>query len=142
MIDIESVVFTEISNAVAKSFPDAKVQGEYVETPETYPYISFVESDNYVNTATRTLNKIENHVNLMYECNIYTNQEGTKKSQAKAIAKVIDETMATLGFTRTFCNPIPNINRTIYRMVIRWQAIVSDGVEDKNGNTVHKIYSK
>lgn len=142
MIDIESAVFTAVYDAVKAKFPDAEICSEFVEQPEKFPLVSLVEADNYTHTGTRSLSKIENHADVMYECNVYTNNGGTKKSQAKEIANVIDETMAQLGFTRTLRNQIPNINRTIYRIVMRWTAVVGNGVENDNGDTVHQIYSK
>lgn len=142
MIDIENAVFTAVYNAVTSKFPDAEMCSEFVEQPEKFPLVSFVEADNYTHGGTRSLSKIENHADVMYECNVYTNKVGIKKSQAKEIASVIDETMAQLGFTRTLRSQIPNINRTIYRIVMRWTAVVGSGVNDDNGNTVHQIYSK
>ena len=142
MIDVESAIFTEVKNAVLAKYPDMQIDSEYVESPESFPCVSFVEADNYIHASTRSLSKIENHADVMYECNIYTNKAGVKKSQAKAIADIIDNAMCRLGFTRTLRNQIPNINRTIYRIVMRWTGVVSAGVIDDNGNTVHQIYSK
>ena len=56
-----------------------------------------------------------------------------KKSECKAIAAFVDEQFAALGFTRTYLNPVPNMDdATIYRMTGRWIATVG------SDNTVYR----
>lgn len=67
---------------------------------------------------------IENAVSLMYECNIYTNRSGHKKQDANAILQTLNNAFEGIGFTRTFCNPIANLqDATIYRIVVRFQGV-------------------
>ena len=76
---------------------------------------------------------MENHVDVMYELNIYSNKTKGKKSECKVIAAFIDSIMSSLGFDRIMLTPIPNMeDATIYRMAGRYKAIVS-----KN-NTIHR----
>ena len=81
------------------------------------------------NTAydrTQTSGSVENHASLMYEVNVYSNKQSGKKSECKAIATLIDNELATLGFSRTMLQPIPNMDdATIYRMTGRYTAVIS-----------------
>ena len=60
--------------------------------------------------------------------------------EAIASAKVIDEAMQGMKFTRIMLNQIPNIDQRIYRIVGRYRAIVSEGLKQSDGKTIYQIY--
>lgn len=127
MIDVENEIFTEIAKAVRGEFPKAYVTGEYVRTPPSFPCISIEERDNYPFRRTQTSTSLEKHAVIMYEVNVYSNKKSGKKSECKAITKVIDETFERLGFYRRMLTPVPNLeDATIYRITGRYQAVVGD----------------
>lgn len=124
MIDIESDVFDAVATALRAAHAGIYVVGEYVPAPSRFPAVSIVEADNRVVENMRTL-KIETAVSVMYEVNVYSNKASGKKSEAKSIAATLDEVFASIGFTRTLRNQVPNLNdATIYRIVCRYEAIV------------------
>ena len=126
MIDIESEVFSIVANAVRTAYPDAYVVVEYVKSPTRFPSVSIVEMDNTAYDRTQTSDNLENHSELIYEVNIYSNKTSGKKSECKAIASLIDNEFATLGFSRIMLQPIPNLeDATIYRMTGRYKGVVS-----------------
>lgn len=134
MIDIESFLFSKIATVLREKY-DVFVSGEYVDSPARFPAVTIVESDNSVLQKMRTeAPNLENAVSLMYEVNVYTNSVGYKKSEAKDIMETIDNEFSKMGFTRTMCNPVSNLqDATIYRIVARYE-----GVADKN----FRIYTK
>lgn len=124
MIDIENDVFDTVAKALREAHAGIFVTGEYALTPPKLPAVSIVEADNRILERMRTLN-IENAASVMYEVNIYSNKASGKKSEAKAIASTVDNTFASIGFTRTMRNQVPNLNdATIYRIVCRYEATV------------------
>ena len=126
MIDIESAVFNTVVTKVREQFPDIYMVGEYVKSPSSFPAVSFVEMDNAIRTETMDSGSNENHANVMYEVNVYSNKTTGKKSECKAIIALIDQEMLALGFVRVTLTPVPNMNdSTIYRMVGRYRATVS-----------------
>ena len=126
MINVENEIFNIIANAVRTAYPGALVVGEYVKAPPRFPCISIEESDNSAYDKTQTSGSLENHASVTYEVNIYSNKASGKKSECKAIASLIDNEFATLGFSRTMLQPIPNgEDATIYRMVGRYIGVVS-----------------
>ena len=126
MINIENEVFDSIATAVRNEYPDAYVVGEYVKTPSQFPCVSMVEIDNVAYERTQSSGSLENHADVTYEVNIYSNKTSGKKSECKAIASLIDNEFATLGFSRTMLQPIPNVDdATIYRMLGRYRGVVS-----------------
>ncbi len=133
MIDIETEVFNAVATEVRAEYPSIYMVGEYVKSPSSFPCVSLVEIDNQVYRNSRTSSEIENHAQVMYEVEVFTNDTKGKKTKCKAIIALIDDVMKSLGFTRTLLNPIPNEeDATIYRMVGRYRAIV-----DAN-NTIYR----
>lgn len=126
MIDIETEVFNIVSKKVREEYPKVYMTGEYVKSPPSFPCISLIEVDNQIYRNTRTTECIENHVQVLYEVNVYSNKISGKKAECKAIISLIDKEMEALGFTRTLMNPVPNEEEaTVYRIVARYRAIVS-----------------
>ena len=134
MIDIENEVFDRVAKRVREQFPDIFMVGEYVSSPSSFPAASLIEMDNSVRETTVDSGSNENHANVMYEVNVYSNKTVGKKSECKAIIALIDEEMTAMGFARSTITPIPNeYDSTIYRMVGRYRAAVSAD---------HKIYRR
>ena len=126
MINVENEIFNIIATAVRDKYPDAYVVGEYVKTSSRFPCISVVEIDNSAYDKTQSSDSLENHADLTYEVNIYSNKSSGKKSECKEIASLIDDEFATLGFSRTMLQPIPNVDdATIYRMLGRYKGVIS-----------------
>ena len=126
MIDIESMVFDRVATRVREQFPNIFMVGEYVSSPSSFPAASLVEMDNVIRETTIDSYSNENHVNVMYEVNVYSNKTTGKKSECKSILALIDEEMTAMGFVRSTLTPVPNeYDSTIYRMVARYRAAVS-----------------
>ena len=127
MINIENEIFTIVANAVRSVYPDIYMVGEYVKIPSKFPCVSLIEMDNSVYDKTQTTDKLENHVSVMYELDVYSNKTSGKKSECKDIVALVDKEMSALGFSRTMLQPIPNLDdATIYRMKGRYMAVVSE----------------
>lgn len=134
MIDIENAVFNRVVTKVREVFPDIFMTGEYVKSPPSFPAASLMEMDNSTRIETIDSGSNENHANVMYEINVYSNKTVGKKTECKAIIALIDEEMLAMGFSRSTLTPVPNENdSTIYRMVGRYRAAVS---------STHEIYRR
>lgn len=126
MIDIEKDIFNIVAKAIRSVYPDIYISGEYVKSPPRFPAVSLIEMDNLAYARTQSSDSVENHAELMYELNVYSNKKSGKKSECKAIASLIDNELAALGFSRTMLQPIPNMDdATIYRILGRYRAVVS-----------------
>ena len=130
MIDIENSVFNRAVTRVREVFPDIFMTGEYVSSPPYFPAASLVEMDNSTRVDTIDSGSSENHANVMYEVNVYSNKTSGKKSECKAIIALIDEEMLAMGFSRVSLTPVPNeYDSSIYRMVGRYRATVSSDMK-------------
>lgn len=127
MIDIENLVFDRVASRVREQFPNIFMTGEYVKSPSSFPAVSLVEMDNSIRESTVDSGSNENHANVMYEVNVYSNKTTGKKSECKAIIALIDTEMTAMGFVRSTLTPVQNeYDSTIYRMVGRYRAAVSN----------------
>ena len=127
MIDIENEVFTRVAKVLREKFEGVKVYGdEGSRIIATFPAVTLVETDNAAYERTMTSDLAENHVELLYTANVYSNKTSGKKAECKAIMAEINEVLTGLGFVRTSCQPVANLqDGTIYRMTARFTAVVS-----------------
>lgn len=140
MIDIESGIFDRVKSAILSKFPNAFVESTYVDRPSSFPCVSLAEFDSVANTRTIEISGEVKHENITYECNIYVNGNGMK-GKAKQIADIVDTVMSSMGFRRTMRSQIPNIERTIYRIVMRFSGTVAQGIK-KGDDTFYRIYKQ
>ena len=137
MIDIENKVTDTIIRAVKNDYPSAVVEDRFNPTPSALPYAAVYELSNTTYTQSRDNLNRELYANITYEVQVFANDK-YKKATAKAIADLIDSEMLSMGFVRTFKNPIPNVDRTIYRIAMRYAAIVQEGIQtDKDTITYY-----
>ena len=75
----------------------------------------------------------------MFQADVYDNNVDNKKENCKDIAIRLDTIMQGMGFTRTLCEPITNLeDSTIYRITMRFTAVVSKLME----GDIHYVYDK
>ena len=126
MIDIESELFTNRASKLRDRF-GAKftVYGETVLAPSEFPCACIEESDNYAYSQSQDSGSNENHAELVYDVNVYSNKRNGKKAECKEILAVIDEYFTGIGFSRTTKNPISLDDATKYRLFARYSAVAS-----------------
>ena len=122
MIDCENEVYTRIARILRDKFPGINIAGEYVNAPSSFPHVSITQSDNSV--VSEQMTGSAEMAQVMFEINIYSNKADGRKTERKAIAKVIDDVMFKMNFKRMALTPIPNMeDATIYRIVARYRAM-------------------
>lgn len=133
MIDIENLVYTNVRTAVKGFKPLASVSGTYTDVPSSFPHVSIEETDNAVLSSTLSTSDREYAANLTYTVNIYTNT-ATAKSDAKELAAVVNDAFSDMGFVRSMKQEMPNIDRTIYRLILRFHGTVWKGISGEEGH--------
>lgn len=121
MIDKENDVFTAISTGLRKKYKGIYIVGtELTTSPPRFPAVSFIQTNNSVRNEYSTFDHLENVVKEDYKAEVYSNLEKGKETQTKEITMEISDILQTLGYERTFCEPIANIDATIARRVSRF----------------------
>lgn len=141
MIDIENKVLSVVREAVLAKYPTASVYGEYVETPETFPCVTVVEDTNYTYVYTKDEQLMEHQCEVQYSVNVYSDKQTGAKLEARAILAVADEAMQNMKFWRTMSRQVPNVDRTIYRVIARYRAVIGEPTQVGN-DLVYKIYQR
>ena len=108
MIDIENIVVDKVIDRLTNSFENITVSSEETKTPASFPAVLILEKSNTVYLDSRDENK-ENHANIMFQADIYDNDVDDKKATCKRISSELDSIMQEMGFTRTMCEPIANL---------------------------------
>ena len=133
MLDAESTIFSAALKAVREKYPKAKGYNEETDSPASFPCFTLVESSNITLRKTMTDDNKENHVDLMYTANTYSNLATGAKAQCKEMMSSIDNVMRSYGFVRTMNEQMQNHERTISRRTARWRGILgADGLIYKN----------
>ena len=140
MIDIENLVCDRVFQVVNAAYPNAVCYSEYVEIPEAFPCVTLYEADNRTYRPSDDNQLSDPQCSVMYECNVYSDKQTGKKEEAKAIADIVDATMQSMKFSRNMRSQIPNIDRTIYRVTMRFEAVVGEPIVTSDGTTTLQMY--
>lgn len=141
MIDIENKVLSVVRDAVLAQYPNAAVYGEYVETTATFPCVTVTEETNYTYVYSKDDAVAEHHADVQYAINVYSNKQTGAKLEARAILKVADDAMQGMKFWRTMTRQVPNVDRTIYRLIARYRAVVGEPTQ-VGDDLVYQIYQR
>lgn len=136
MRDIENLVITNISNALAEKYPSAEVSGEYVEQPAKFPHVFVLQINKTVNRSYISTSGINNMYDVAFQVIVYSNRLNTAKSECKDIMAIIDDVMTDgedgMRFRPTYQAHVPNFDSRIYRLVRRYSGTVRQAYD---GNT-------
>lgn len=127
MIDIENIVVNTVAEAVWGTYPNADVSSDYDPAPETMPTVFIYEASNTAYEQSFDDALKNHHVNVMYQVDVFA----LDKETAKAIRDIVDTAMQGMKFTRTYSAPTLNIDRTIKRYTLRYEAIVGELIDNK-----------
>lgn len=133
MIDIENLVYTNVRNAVKTYNANISTSGNYADVPSSFPHVSVEETDNAAVANAISTSDREYAANVTFTVNIFTNT-ATAKTDAKAIAAVVNDAFTDMGFVRSMKQEMPNIDRTIYRLIMRFQATVWRAFDGEDGH--------
>lgn len=141
MIDIENKVLSVVREAVLAQYPTASVYGEYVEVPASFPCVTVTEDTNYTYVYTKDEQLAEHHAEVQYAVNVYSDKQTGAKLEAKAIMNIADNAMQGMKFWRTMTRQVPNVDRTIYRLIARYRAVVGEPTQ-VGDDLVFQMYQK
>ena len=122
MIDKELEIFEYVATKLRKKYPTIYVVGtELTDTPAKFPAVSFVQTNNAIKTEYSTFDSLENVAREDYKAEVFSNLETGKERQTKEITNDISDAMTELGYERTFCEIVPNMDATINRRMSRYR---------------------
>jgi hypothetical protein len=129
MIDFENEIFTAVATAVRLAHKGTTIKSEYLRSPASFPTVSLSEVDNVNVDSLMDSSGAEKYAGLGYRLQVFSNKEGGKKSEAKAIFKTADEILCGMGFRRRTYSTTPEVyNSTIFSIMATYE-----GIADTNG---------
>ena len=141
MIDIENVMFNKVATQLRTNHEGIKVYGEYVAEPASFPCVNMWQSSNNIYAERESTSSIDDYANVGFTIQVFTNST-TKKQDAKALANEIDEIMTRYRFRRVLMQQIPNIDRTIYRIELRYTGTVKRTDFGTGDNEFYIVYPR
>ena len=141
MIDLENTLFNAVATSLRQNHDGISVYGEYVAEPATFPCVNMWESANSVWAEGEDTSSLDDYVNVTYTIQVFTNTQ-TKKADAKELAHEIDAIMTHYCFRRILLQQVPNIDRTIYRIELRYSGLIKRTDFGTQGNTIYRVYPR
>lgn len=141
MTNIQNTVFNAVKTFVTATQTSVDCVGEYTQTPEKLPCLMFYQLNTSHIPNKISTSGLDDVVDVSFEAQIYSNLKKGRKEECYAIADLVEQKMATLGFRMEFCQPLMNADPTIYRLTMRFGGRVSKGVT-VGTNTKYIIFNK
>lgn len=124
MLDFSDEIYSWLTYSLREKFTKIYTTQEETPAPPVIPAVSIVQKRNVTYQRTRDA-CLENHVSVMFQMDIYTNDKDNKKRQAEEIRDTVSDLMQSIGFNRTMCEPTPNLaDMSIYRITMRFTGII------------------
>lgn len=122
MINKNNEVYEKVSTALRNKYSSIYVIGASItDTPPKFPAVSIRQVNNRINSNYSTFDKTENVVVEHYQVEVYSNLETGKEAQALEVTEAISDVMCELGYIRTFCEPVANMDTTLARRISRYE---------------------
>lgn len=138
MVDVESRVFTACSDAFKAGYPQGSIDGKHEAKPASFPAVEVIEISNVEASDLHDSSGRENGSLVTYEVNCYSNNRENGKAQVKDIAGLMDATMRSMGFERTFGQFLYNAaDSAVHRYTMRYTGTVR-----QNGKDDFSIYRR
>lgn len=122
MIDIETPVFNAVYNAVQGQYPSCAIYNDRPQSMAKFPAVVLVEQDNTRYARDRGAEK---HAEIMYQLDVFCDDQKGAKTKCKSIAALVDSVLTGLNFNRMSLSPMPNTDPNIIRYTGRYRAVVS-----------------
>lgn len=126
MNDYMNEIFTNVATEVRAKHSGTTVSGEYTRDPSSFPTVTLDETQNVMVDSLMDSSHVENHSGVTYRLQVFSNKQGGKKAEARAIFATADAVMYRMGFRRATYSTTPEIyNSTIYSITATYEGVVS-----------------
>ena len=102
---------TSIREPIPKAMPCVQIQQLNKSRPVNYMTLDLTDRQ-YLST---------------FEAQIYSNAQDSALSEAYGLEEVIESAFNELGYRVTFCQPINNIDPSIFRLIARFERVIGIG---------------
>ena len=127
MINVENKVFSPIYTALTMQFSGIYVTSEPASVPSKNLAACIMQTDNYSSVGKQDNTLKEKFATVVFQVDVYSNQQTGKKSKCYEVMNVIDEMLFEMNFMRIMTNPVPMEDSGYYKLTARYRA-ETDGI--------------
>lgn len=126
MIDVFNEVFSNVAAEVRSAHEGTLVMGEHVRKPSQFPCLTMDETLNVTVGNLVDSSHKEDFAGVEYRLQVFSNKQGSKRAEARAIFATADARMRGMGFRRISYATTPEIyDSTIYSITAVYEGVVS-----------------
>lgn len=130
MINKLPEIYSRVKDAVKAEFPimtDDHFSTNQLNIPSVFPFVAVSQVNSVPERRTLDSSGREKYTRVLIQLNIYSNQNLGKNMEAEDILAVADEAMFGMNFTRESEAPMNLDSSTIYRLIARYEGVVTEG---------------
>lgn len=120
-------IFTYVVGKLQEKFEDINCTSVEDLAPSTFPTVYCREINKSQTRENITLAFDDSQYRSTFEVQVFTNKTTGAITEADKIMAVVEDAFRQLYFVETYCQPIPNTDQSIYRLVARFQKHVCGG---------------
>lgn len=113
-------VYTYLRNAIVTAHSGAYVTARREPVTKTFPAVRVIEINRTRPQEYATLANDDQQYESTFETEIFSNKQSGALAEAYSILDTVESAFKTLGYFETFCEPIDNIDPSIFRIVGRF----------------------
>lgn len=113
-------VYTYVRNAIVTAHSGAYVTSRREPVGKTFPAVRLSEVNRIRTQAYATLANDDQQYNSTFEAEIFSNEQNGALATAYSVLDTVESAFKTLGYFETFCEPIDNIDPSVFRIVARF----------------------
>ena len=102
------------------------MSSRFEPTPEEFPFCFANEISRSDVRQNVTLNVDQNVKNIGWEVQVFSNKEVGAVEEAFDIMSDVEVAMQEMKFIETYCHETPWTDRSIYRVVARFERVIAD----------------
>ncbi len=113
-------VYTYVRNAIVASHSGAYVTARREPVPKNFPAIELTEMNRVRAERFATLANDDDQYDSTFQAEIFSNAQNGALEEAYSILETIEGAFKRLGYFETYCQPIDNVDPSIFRIISRF----------------------
>ena len=113
-------VYTYVRNAIVASHSGAYVTARREVIPKNFPAIHITEMNRVRTERFATLANDDVQYESAMQAEIFSNAQNGALEEAYSILDTVESAFKRLGYFETFCQPIDNVDPSVFRIVARF----------------------
>lgn len=122
-------VYTYLRNALVDAHEGIYVTSRREPVTSSFPAIRVAETSRSRTQQYATLANDDDQYMSVFEAEIFSNKRNGALSEAYGILDTVESAFKRLGYFETFCEPIDNIDPSIFRLLARFTKQIGLGDE-------------